>query len=197
MSIMRKKLNPIQNAAELRQIAELRQRAERLLADDHITASQLADAQRAVAVKLADAQKATAEKLADAQKTAAGKLADAQKAAAGHLMVSQKTAAHKLVHELQVYQIELEMQNEALRESRSMAEIALERYAELFDFAPIAYFILGSGGIIRQTNFRGEDLLGFERSNLSGKHFTNSVSSEFSTKVWEMCWLVVAHCAAR
>ena len=179
MSIMRKKLNPIQNAAELRQIAELRQRAERLLADDHITASQLADAQRAVAVKLADAQKATAEKLADAQKTAAGKLADAQKAAAGHLMVSQKTAAHKLVHELQVYQIELEMQNEALRESRSMAEIALERYAELFDFAPIAYFILGSGGIIRQTNFRGEDLLGFERSNLSGKHFTNSVSSEY------------------
>jgi hypothetical protein len=48
----------------------------------------------------------------------------------------------RLLHELQVHQIELEMQNEALRESRANAEKALERYAELFDFAPIAYFTL-------------------------------------------------------
>ena len=86
----------------------------------------------------------------------------------------------KLIHELQVHQIELEMQNEALQEACSTAEIALERYAELYDFAPIAYFTLGIDGIIKQANFSGEKLLGLDRSKLCGRHFAHSVSSE--------CW---------
>jgi diguanylate cyclase (GGDEF)-like protein/PAS domain S-box-containing protein len=85
----------------------------------------------------------------------------------------------RLFHELQVHQIELEMQNEALQEARATAELALERYAELFDFAPIAYFILGADGIIQQTNFRGGLLLGLERSNLVGKPFAHCVSCEY------------------
>ena len=44
-----------------------------------------------------------------------------------------------LVHELQVHQIELEMQNEALRQARSEMEESRDRYANLFDFAPMAY----------------------------------------------------------
>lgn len=84
----------------------------------------------------------------------------------------------RLLHELQVHQIELEMQNEALREARASAEQALERYAELFDFAPIAYFTLGREGIIRQTNFCGEKLLGSERSDLVGRHFVHRISQE-------------------
>ncbi len=83
------------------------------------------------------------------------------------------------MYELQVHQIELEMQNEALQEVRTVAELALERYAELFDFAPIAYFILGIDGIIRQTNLRGGILLGLERSKLVGKPFAQYVSSEY------------------
>ena len=84
----------------------------------------------------------------------------------------------KLIHELQVHQIELEMQNEALQEARTTAAIALERYAELYDFAPVAYFTLGMDGIIKQTNFSGEKLLGLDRSKLRGKHFAHGVSSE-------------------
>ncbi|OAI15594.1 diguanylate cyclase [Methylomonas lenta] len=84
----------------------------------------------------------------------------------------------RLLHELQVHQIELEMQNEALREAQTNAEQALERYAELFDFAPIAYFSLGRDGIIRQTNFCGSKLLGSERSNLVGRHFVQYISQE-------------------
>ena len=79
----------------------------------------------------------------------------------------------RLMHELQVHQIELEMQNEALQEARSVAELALERYADLFDFAPVAYFTLGIDGIIQQTNFRGGLLLELGRSKLSGKPFAN------------------------
>ncbi|MGZ4960739.1 MAG: diguanylate cyclase domain-containing protein, partial [Methylomonas sp.] len=85
----------------------------------------------------------------------------------------------RLVHELQVHQIELEMQNEALHEARNAVEIALERCGELFDFAPIAYFILSVDGIIQQTNFRGERLLRRDRLRLSRHRFTDSVSSEY------------------
>jgi len=90
-------------------------------------------------------------------------------------------ADHKLVHELQVHQIELEMQNEALREARMTAEQALQRYAELFDFAPVAYFTLSSDGGVKQTNFNGERMLGMERSKISGRHFANIVASEYRT----------------
>lgn len=89
---------------------------------------------------------------------------------------------HRLLHELQVNQIELEMQNEALREARTAAEIAVERYVELYEYAPIAYFTLSSDGVIQQTNFRGGRLLGIEPYKISGQYFANSVSSS--------CWPV-------
>lgn len=56
--------------------------------------------------------------------------------------------ATKLVHELQVHQIELEMQNEELRHARAEAGSALSHYAELYDFAPVGYFTLGRDGTI-------------------------------------------------
>jgi len=85
----------------------------------------------------------------------------------------------RLVHELQVHQIELEMQNEALREARLQSEIALERFTELFDFAPVPYFSLCSKGIIQQANFRSESLLGIERSALCGQNFAHWVTGVF------------------
>lgn len=84
----------------------------------------------------------------------------------------------RLVHELQVHKIELEMQNEALIDARGQAEIALEHFSELFDFAPVAYFILNPDSSIQQTNFRGETLLGKPRTALIGKKFVLSVASE-------------------
>jgi diguanylate cyclase (GGDEF)-like protein/PAS domain S-box-containing protein len=82
----------------------------------------------------------------------------------------------RLVHELQVHQIELEMQNEALIDARGQAEIALEHFSELFDFAPVAYFILNPDSSIRQTNFRGETLLGKPRTNLIGRKLILSIA---------------------
>ena len=91
----------------------------------------------------------------------------------------------RLLHELQVHQIELELQNEALQnaliqadEARSAAELAQERYTELFDFAPMAYFILDADDVIQKTNFSGAKLLGIERSKLSGQKFIHHVSPE-------------------
>src|ERR1017187_1542431 len=77
----------------------------------------------------------------------------------------------RLLHELQVHQIELEMQNEELRNSRAQVEAAVSRYTDIYDFAPVGYFTLKSDGVITQTNFAGARLLGLERARLVGKRF--------------------------
>ncbi len=86
--------------------------------------------------------------------------------------------ALRLLHELQVHQLELEMQNVELRRIRDEVETALEKYADLFDFAPVGYFTLDSGGIIRSVNFTGAAYLGGERSRLIGRRFGLYVAEE-------------------
>jgi diguanylate cyclase (GGDEF)-like protein/PAS domain S-box-containing protein len=88
----------------------------------------------------------------------------------------------KLLHELQVHQIELEMQCKALRDADSEKEEALLRYTELFDFAPIGYLILDRISTIRQLNLQGASLLGHERSNLTGRLFVSYLTDEHRVK---------------
>ncbi|NJM13440.1 MAG: PAS domain S-box protein [Synechococcaceae cyanobacterium SM1_2_3] len=77
----------------------------------------------------------------------------------------------RLIHELHVHQIELELQNEELRETQARLERSLERYTDLYDFAPIGYFTLTGDGVIHEVNFAGAALLGQARSQLIGAHF--------------------------
>jgi PAS domain S-box-containing protein len=81
------------------------------------------------------------------------------------------TEKAKLLHELEVHQVELEMQNEELRSARGALEGALERYTEVFDFAPIGYVALDEAGEIREINHAGSRLLGIDRAKLIGKRF--------------------------
>jgi two-component system, cell cycle sensor histidine kinase and response regulator CckA len=76
--------------------------------------------------------------------------------------------ARRLVHELQVHQLELELQNEELTRARAEAEEALARYAELYEHAPIGYLSLDRQGVIRRINLTGARLLGVERARLVG-----------------------------
>ncbi|HET8540898.1 MAG TPA: ATP-binding protein [Anaeromyxobacter sp.] len=82
----------------------------------------------------------------------------------------------RIVHELRVHQIELEMQNEELRGARAEVESALARYTELFDFAPIGYFRVLGDGRIRELNFAGARLLGAPRGQIVGRPFRDFVS---------------------
>jgi two-component system CheB/CheR fusion protein len=74
----------------------------------------------------------------------------------------------RLIHELQVHQIELEMQNELLRQTRSEMEAALERYTDLYDFAPVGYLSVDEMGVINQVNLTAAAMLGMERRKLVG-----------------------------
>jgi signal transduction histidine kinase len=84
----------------------------------------------------------------------------------------------KLLHELQVHQIELEMQNEELRQAREEMEAALEKYTDLYDFAPVGYATLDAAGVIRDLNLTAAGLLGRERSLLLGRRFGLIVAAE-------------------
>jgi PAS domain S-box-containing protein len=72
----------------------------------------------------------------------------------------------RLLHELEVHQIELEMQNAELQKARDDMEAALERYTDLYDFAPVGYFSIDAEGLILEVNLTGAALLGVERFRL-------------------------------
>ncbi len=83
----------------------------------------------------------------------------------------------RLLHELQVHQVELEMQNAELQESRDRTETLLEKYTDLYDFAPVGYFTLTAGGNIQLVNLTGTSLVGLERSRLVGQSFARLVAA--------------------
>jgi two-component system cell cycle sensor histidine kinase/response regulator CckA len=82
----------------------------------------------------------------------------------------------RLQHELEVHQIELEMQNEALQQVQAEIEAALEKYTDLYDFAPVGYFTLAGEGTILAVNLTGTRLLGIERARLLNRRFAFLVS---------------------
>ena len=80
-----------------------------------------------------------------------------------------------LIHELQVHQIELKMQNDELRRIQVELEKTRDRYSHLYDFAPFGYFTMSEKGIIEEANLTGAATIGIERSALIGKPFTRLV----------------------
>jgi PAS domain S-box-containing protein len=81
------------------------------------------------------------------------------------------------VHELEVRLIELEMQNDELRRSRTLAEGAAERYASLYESAPIGFFTVGRDATVAQGNRAAARLLGVETERLPGLRFGSFVAA--------------------
>jgi len=86
--------------------------------------------------------------------------------------------ALRLVHELRVHQVELQMQNDEL--SRAQAELSAtrERYFDLYNLAPVGYFIVSHDGRILETNLAGVTLLGLPRAALVKQPVTRFIFKE-------------------
>jgi len=87
----------------------------------------------------------------------------------------------KLIHELQVHQIELEMQNEELKIAHNQAYEAIEKYVELYDYAPSGYLSLSKEGDIIELNYSAAAMLGNERHYLKNKRFGLYISHDSLT----------------
>jgi PAS domain S-box-containing protein len=107
---------------------------------------------------------------------AEAKLCDRKKNAA--VLPALQSDPQRLVHELEVHQIELEMQNEELAQSRAQVEAGLREYTDLYDFAPVGYFTLARDGEVHRVNLAGANLLGAERDALIKRRFGVFVSVE-------------------
>lgn len=97
-----------------------------------------------------------------------------------HTQVNE-TDLKRLLHELQVHQVELEMQNDELRQAYETAETALKKYTILYDFAPMAYFTLNADGSIDELNFTAAELLGDKRISLINSNFKLFVYEDSKT----------------
>ena len=81
----------------------------------------------------------------------------------------------RLLHELRVHQLELEMQNQELRETQDELESARLRYFELYDLAPVGYVTLNRDGLIVETNLTAATMLGTTRTAMRKRPFSEFV----------------------
>ncbi|MBC8005581.1 MAG: PAS domain-containing protein, partial [Verrucomicrobia bacterium] len=121
----------------------------------------------------------------------------------GNRQILSEIDSIKLLHELEVHQIELEMQLEELKVARNKAEFANERFTNLYDFAPAGYFTIDRDSRISELNLSGAHMLGMERSFLINKKFSQFITrdslpvfNDFLFKVFEpnpkaTCYIVL------
>ncbi|OQX16127.1 MAG: hypothetical protein BWK76_12010 [Desulfobulbaceae bacterium A2] len=128
----------------------------------------------------------------------------------------------ELLHELHVFQSELEAQNAELRRAQLALEESRDRYHDLYDFSPLGYLSLTREGLIAGINLTGATLLGQERSRLLHRRFDRWVMladrarwGGFVAAAWQQpdpgrvgcelllkngdqsCWHAELHCHAR
>ena len=86
--------------------------------------------------------------------------------------------SRRLVQELEVHQIELEMQNEELRRVQDELEESRAKYFDLYDLAPVGYLTLDAQGRILEANLTAGNLLGVEKRRLVGKPITRFIAGQ-------------------
>ncbi|MDA7086227.1 EAL domain-containing protein [Pseudomonas sp. SA3-5] len=96
-------------------------------------------------------------------------------------------AMQQALHELHVHQIELEMQNEELRQAQAKIEDAKERYFDLYDLAPVGYLTLSVQGSILQANLTATHLLDVVRAELIKRPITRFIYRDDQDIFYQLC----------
>ncbi len=110
--------------------------------------------------------------------------AEAQLAQAPSVEAATRST-EELLYDLHVHQIELEMQNESLRQSQISLEESRDRWVDFYDFAPVGYLTLNNKALITDINITGATLLGEERRRLVNGRFSRFVSHEDSDRWYQ------------
>jgi len=100
-----------------------------------------------------------------------------------------------LIAQLQAHQIELEMQNQELRETQQLLEETRDRYADLYDFAPVGYLTVDKAGRIRSINLTGAILLDLERVSVIGKPLKDFFCQKDSQKFFDYLYQTFNTCS--
>jgi PAS domain S-box-containing protein len=98
-----------------------------------------------------------------------------------HKLASSPSSAGEalaVLHELQVHQVELELQEEELRRSRMEMEATLYRQVQLYDFAPVGCLTVDRDTELREVNLTAAGVLGCERDQLLGRSLTSFLGPE-------------------
>ncbi len=109
-----------------------------------------------------------------------------------HDLPDSVSESHRLLHELRVHQIELEMQNDALRQAHELIETSLAHYTNLYNFSPAGCFTLGPQGLILQANLAGLSLLRRSEAVVLGCPFATFVHTADQAPVWGLLKQVFA-----
>jgi len=130
--------------------------------------------------------KSTKSKLLQVEEANLRLLAEAQsmERSAKVLFPRNDEEAKRLVHELEVQQIELEIQSEELRNAQEKLETSRDKYSELYDFAPVGYFTFDAQGLIQEINLAGASLLGIERELLADIPISRFIADAEGRKVF-------------
>ena len=96
----------------------------------------------------------------------------------------------KLIHELGVHQIELEMQADQLRTAQLALEESRDKYLDLYEFAPIGYLTLNDKALITEVNLNGATLLSVERSKLVS-HGLGRFIAPGNHEIWDQFFIKV------
>lgn len=103
---------------------------------------------------------------------------------------------HELFHELGVHQIELEMQNEALRQAQNVIEESRDRYLDLYEFSPVGYLTLTREGMISEANLTAAALLEIDRRKLLQRRFSLLIT-DADRESWNLFFAEMFGCDGR
>jgi PAS domain S-box-containing protein len=86
---------------------------------------------------------------------------------------------HQMIHDLNLYQIEIELQQENLLKTQSELEESQNKYLNLYDLAPIGYITMDQNGLILEINQPGAELFDIDKQSLVNRSFSRYISPEF------------------